>query len=76
MNIAEMLFSSPLKVDINKNWTQDENGTENSSKLFKTLVDEIDRLIRSSAYSLINGQTKDVARLILAQLAHQHGMRI
>jgi hypothetical protein len=37
-------------------------------------VDEVARLIRWSAHRLIAGDAEAVARLILAQLAHKHGL--
>lgn len=54
------------------NWTQDEDGVNNSSELFLELRDEIERLIRADAHMLINGNAGATAGLILAQLAHKH----
>jgi hypothetical protein len=56
-----------------KDWTVDpKTGRSNSSKKFLDLCDEVDCLIRSSAHSLLNGQSFSAARLIMAQLAHKH----
>lgn len=50
-------------------WTSD--GTRsNSSPEFLALIDRLAGLIRSEAHALIGGQTKTVARLIAAQIAH------
>lgn len=57
-----------------KDWTQDKDGRANSSELFQGLVGEVDRLIKDSSHDLIAGQTRSVAGLILAQLAHKHGL--
>ena len=54
-------------------WTVDpETGRSNSSPLFRDLCAEVERLIRSEAFSLINGRIDSVAGLIMAQLAHVH----
>lgn len=57
------------KVD----WTV-KDGRSNSSDEFLRLIDEVDSIIRDSGHSLIRGKTKSVARLIMAQLAHVHGL--
>lgn len=51
-----------------RDWTEG-----NDSALFAQLTTEVDRLIRESAHDLIAGRSIDVARLVLAQLAHVHG---
>ncbi len=56
-------------------WTRNRHGTANSSADYLLLVDAVERLIRSSAHSLIAGRAGQVAGLIVAQLAHVHGMR-
>lgn len=56
------------------NWTYDSAGSSNSSPKFLEICDEVERLIRSSAHTLISGNADHVARLIVAQLAHVHGM--
>lgn len=60
---------------MNEDWTYDKNGNSNSSEEFKKLCDEVERLIRSDAHSLISGNVASTARLIVAQLAHVHGLR-
>lgn len=55
-------------------WTCDERGRSNSSDEYHRLVSEVERLIRSGAHSLINGDARSVASLIVAQLAHVHGL--
>jgi hypothetical protein len=57
-----------------KNWTQNNSGVENSSPLFNKLCGEVERLIRHSAHDLIGGRAGTVAALIVAQLAHIHGL--
>jgi len=55
-----------------KDWTASEDGRSNSSTIYLKLVDEVDRLILNSAFDLIHGNSKAVAGLIVAQLAHVH----
>jgi len=56
-------------------WTVDpETGRSNSSEEFNHLAGEVERLIRSEAFSLIAGRADRTAALIIAQLAHKHGM--
>lgn len=57
-----------------RDWTTDPDGRSNSSKLFEKLCDEVETLIRSDAHSLIGGYAGSTARLIMAQLAHVHGL--
>lgn len=47
----------------------------NSSPEFLRLTAAVERLIRDSAHTLIAGRADNVAGLIMAQLAHVHGMR-
>lgn len=57
-------------------WTTDPvTKYSNSSAEYKRLVKEVERLIRDSAHSLINGDVSCVAALIVSQLAHVHGLR-
>lgn len=58
----------------NYDWTCKAGSTQRySSKKFLTLVKEVDRLIKNSAFFLISGELDSVARLIVTQLAHvQH----
>lgn len=59
----------PLEPD----WTYD--GTvANSSPEFLRLCDEVERLIRGDAHALIDGRADSTARLIMANLAHKHGL--
>lgn len=51
------------------------NGRVNSSPAFIALCDEVERLIRGDAHKLIAGRANDTACLIMAQLAHKHGLR-
>jgi hypothetical protein len=57
-----------------KDWTE-KNGMSNSSDAFVKMVDVVDDLIMSSSRDLIGGRSQVVARLIVAQLAHNHGFR-
>lgn len=54
-------------------WTS-HNGWTNASPEFQRMCDEVERIIRSDAHSLINGHAQMTARLIMAQLAHVHGL--
>jgi hypothetical protein len=55
-------------------WTADAEGRSNSSEAFNALVGHVEQLIRNSATHLIAGRADMVAGLIVAQLAHKHGM--
>ena len=54
-------------------WTV-KDGCANSSDEFERLTREIARLIRDQAHQLLHGNTEAASRLILAQLAHVHGL--
>jgi hypothetical protein len=54
-------------------WTT-ADGITNSSAEFLKLKGEVHRLICNSAFDLINGRVEAVAGLILARLAHAHGL--
>ncbi len=56
-----------------EDWTLKDNRS-NSSDEFLALCNEVERLIRDSAFHLISGQADMVAGLIMAQLAHVHGL--
>lgn len=71
-DVAEATVSSPL-VAGGGDWTA-KDGTSNTSTRFLDLVDAVAHLIRDSAFTLISGDTQGVARLIMAQLAHVHGL--
>ncbi len=55
-------------------WTQGTEGRSNSSENYERLVKHVERLIRNDAHQLISGNADATARLIVAQLAHKHGM--
>lgn len=57
-----------------RDWTCDADGRSNSSPAFHALVDAVESLIRGDAQSLIAGRADRTAGLIVAQLAHRHGM--
>ena len=58
---------------VSEDWTRSEDGRANSSAVFRSLVDEVERVIRGDAHKLIEGRAGDTARLIMARLAHVHG---
>lgn len=58
---------------IHRDWTS-IGQRSNCSPFFESLVLEIARLIRDDARSLLAGNAEGSARLILAQLAHVHGL--
>jgi hypothetical protein len=55
-------------------WTV-KDGRANSSDQFVKLCAVVEKLIRGSAHDLIAGRADSVAGLILARLAHKHGLR-
>ena len=58
-----------------RDWTDHpKTGHTNSSPKFEELVKEVTRLIRADAHSLLAGHADMTARLIMAQLAHVHGL--
>jgi dihydroneopterin aldolase len=64
-----------LRKFIEDDWTIDpETHRSNSSPEYLRLVEHVARLIRNSAHDLIGGRAESVARLIMAQLAHVHGL--
>lgn len=52
-------------------WTM-RGGHTNSGREFTFLITEVERLVREGAHSLLNGRADQVARVIMAQLAHVH----
>ena len=65
-------IEASAKID----WTIDRRtGCSNSSPLYNLMCAEVERLIRGDARSLIAGRAQDTAGLIMAQLAHVHGLR-
>lgn len=56
-------------------WTVDPaTRRSNSSPRFRELVDAVAALIRNSAHDIVRGRLESVAGLIVAQLAHKHGL--
>ena len=62
-----------MEAILEEDWTC-KDGVMNSSDKFEALCDAVERLIRNDAYMLIAGNAGMTARLIVAQLAHVHGM--
>ena len=61
---------------MSEDWTVDtRTGKSNSSPTFLMLVDEVTRLIKDDAHYLISTGPQGTARLIMAQLAHVHGLQ-
>jgi len=61
--------------EVKKDWTV-KNGMANNSEVYLSLVNEVDRIIRESGDELICGLHKHVARMIVSQLAHKHGLTV
>ena len=61
--------------EVKKDWTV-KDGLTNSSEVYRSLVNEVDRIIRESGDELICGLHKHVARMIVSQLAHKHGLTV
>jgi hypothetical protein len=57
-----------------RDWTTSEEGIANSSALFQSLEKRVAEIIVNSAHSLLSGHAETVAGLILAKLAHEHGL--
>jgi len=57
-----------------EDWTRGESGASNSSEEFLKLCAAVEGIIRRSAHFLIAGRSDTVARTIVAQLAHVHGL--
>jgi hypothetical protein len=55
-------------------WTTGPAGASNTSEAFLTLCVEVERLIRGDAHQLIAGHVHRTAWLVVAQLAHEHGV--
>ena len=55
-------------------WTVGHDGRSNNSAKFLSACQAVDRLIQNSGSDIVHGRTSAVARLIVAQLAHVHGM--
>lgn len=56
-----------------KDWTAVDN-VSNSSPEYVKMVRAVEEIILSEGHSLIRGNTNTVARLIVSQLAHEHGL--
>ena len=61
--------------EVKKDWTV-KDGLANSSEVYLSLVNEVDRIIRESGDELICGLHEHVARTIVSQLAHKHGLTV
>jgi hypothetical protein len=57
-----------------RDWTHDATGRSNSSATFIELCRKVERLIRDDAHQLIGGRAGNTAGLVMAQLAHRHGL--
>lgn len=59
-----------------QDWTFDAEGRSNSSEEFNVLVNVVFRLLQSDALGIQSTQGRySAARLIVARLAHDYGMR-
>lgn len=58
----------------NPDWTMRPDGAANSSDKFEELAREVARLIRENAGTLLSGGSDSVGAIILARLAHVHGL--
>jgi hypothetical protein len=57
------------------NWTTSIDGRENGSERFRQLADEVAKLIRQNGGQCLDGGwVRVTAGLIVAQLAHVHGL--
>jgi hypothetical protein len=54
-------------------WTV-KDGRANSSDRFNELAERVGEIIRNSAHDLIAGRSDMVGHLVMAQLAHVHGL--
>jgi hypothetical protein len=68
---AYMIDTLPIEVD----WTADpETNRSNSSPEFRQLVAEVARLIKAEEHRSLSGRVENTAQLVMAQLAHKHGL--
>lgn len=73
--MSDGINTEELDQDMKVDWTVDPvTGRSNSSPEFMELTKEVGNLIRSEAHSIVRGRTDLVGRLIMAQLAHVHGL--
>lgn len=72
---AASVPTEPAPTAESDDWTAGPGGGSNNSHLSKTLTDEVERIIRNGAHDLIAGRAGTVAGVILARLAHEHGLR-
>jgi hypothetical protein len=67
------LESDTIEIADDVDWTLDKSTLRsNSSELFNVLCKEIESVIRSDAFAIVNGRADLTARLIVSQLAHKH----
>ena len=62
------------RLKVPTDWTA-KDGVCNSSDKFHELAEDVDTLIKTSATWLIEGNSRRVAVMIVAYLAHMHGMQ-
>lgn len=60
--------------DIPTDWTAGPDGRTNSSETYQRIAAHVEALIRQDAHRLIAGRADMTAGLIVAQLAHKHGL--
>ena len=59
----------------NVDWTVDPiTKRSNSSEKYNAAVADTDEIIRNSGRALLNGNSEDVARCIVSNLAFRHGL--
>lgn len=65
--------SDTVEISDDVDWTLDKSTLRsNSSELFNVLCKEVESVIRSDAFAIVNGRADLTARLIVAQLSHNH----
>lgn len=72
----QTVYVEGSRRQMRQDWTKDPmTQRSNSSPKFLELVDRVARIIRGDAAALLNGRAEETARLILAKIAHEHGLR-
>ena len=71
----QSIISKEMAEEIKEDWTV-KDGLVNSSDYYIGCVNEVTRIIRESGNELICGLHKHVARMIVSQLAHKHGLTV
>jgi hypothetical protein len=73
---GERLFAigAASSAAVLQDWTVGPEGRSNTSARFLKLMSAVERLILDSGHDLIHGRANTVARVIMAQLAHVHGL--